>query len=559
MATLFSACDSEPHKPTNEVNNKLHENPHKVVYTLTEYRMPEGSHFAYDDLAKFRQVGNVQKLTWQIKSDATWAFVEEQSEFEVKTTKDAPEAIYKLSIEYFNPSGVAMNHQFIDNGQDKIHQHLFSTYRNGLLVREASKIAYEYLYADRDKSTGKYLGEENPIGLEGFFRFKDEFALQKITAILLHAYKSKYRDGKPSPFYAQSLEIQGDHDISVDLVFRAKGNTDRLEGDGSTSPENTPKPDDNKTDTPTSGGINKTDVKTVKFFFAEGHFHGTQFHYLPGPQNLKYKNFGYEQSMTATWDGGQWLFSGDVKLFLLHTAKLYRNETYPAPAYGLWLEYYDKDNQLVSSRFVGEGQYQTFFRPTDIKSLSEGEPLDIKPEELLSYHYKDTDPYDKTVKLDRAKDVSATNPIGLKGFLFSYKTDVQFTCNIELWSTPQGKTSEGKLSSAVEPSEHIQQTGQCVLRIPIPMLIWFGKDDKYASLIPEKADEDEEHEHTTTAPHLHLHYLKDYPDEFTEQDKAMLNNLMKVLGINFKILQEQLYLNFYGKRASEGSGLGRWF
>lgn len=218
---FVSSCDKTPIEPTDETQNKLHENPHKLIYTLTEYSLPEGKQFNYKDLASFTPSTKVQKLVLGIQADKTFAF-EGDKEFVVKTMADSPSVIYKLTIEHFNPQGQPMNEQFLKNGQDNIHQYIFSIFHDGLTVREEEQIPYLYLYADKDVS-GKYIGESNPVGIEGFFQFKAGLELQVVKATLLHAYSSKYYEGKPSSYFIQNPKITGAKDISVDLTFRHAG------------------------------------------------------------------------------------------------------------------------------------------------------------------------------------------------------------------------------------------------------------------------------------------------------------------------------------------------
>lgn len=222
LVALLSSCNKQPVKSTNEVNNILHENPHKVIYTLKAYQIPEGKSFDYNDINTFIEssLEKPQRLIYQIKSDATWAFEGNRNEFVIKTEAQAPRTIYKLTIQYFNHQGQAMNNQFIENGQDKVHQHLFSiTDAKGLIERREKHIHYRYLYADKEGN--HFLGEKNPIGLEGFILFSRDFTDKEITIRLLHATPSKYnKSGLASPYYAQRNDISGFPDINVKVRFK---------------------------------------------------------------------------------------------------------------------------------------------------------------------------------------------------------------------------------------------------------------------------------------------------------------------------------------------------
>ncbi len=531
VASTLTSCDKEPVKAENEILNKLHEDPHKVIYKLTEYNIPEGKNFVNADRASFTKVGETTELTFKIQPDGTWAWEGDKDEFTVKTVADDPHAIYKLDIEYFNPQGAPMNQQFIVNGQDKIHQHIFSTYRNKRVVRKEAEIHYLYLYADKDNQ-GQYLSDNNPIGLEGFFQFKQEFSAQNIKAELIHAYGSKYsqQDGQPSTYYAQSLGVSGTKDISTDISFRRIGNTDIIHEDH-THPAGTEHKDE---ETSSTGGINTTEVHKITFFLGEGHFHGSSFHYIQGPQDLKKKELAVEYQMEATWQDGKWVLSGQVDKFLLQTGKLQSGGNYPAPSMGMWIELYDKENKLLNATFAESGKHQFFFRPTDIKTLSTQEPSTIVDKDVLTYVGQDTNPWDKSIAKDKATNVSATNPIGLKGFIYTDKSDLQFTWNIELWSLPQGKGTP--VSPYYEPSEYARKTGKCVLRLPVPVYIWLPKGD-VDQLIGEE----------------------EYPSNFTSKQKEVTEAILKVLGISFKDLAADLETRFDGEWADEKTGVGRWF
>ena len=101
-----------------------------------------------------------------------------------------------------------MNHQFFDNEQDKIHQHFFMYYINdgahNVLVRDRTKLPYEYTYADTYK--GKFIGDSNPMGFFGFIRFLQPGTKFNLKVALMHSGNlTKFgNDGKASPFWAPS-------------------------------------------------------------------------------------------------------------------------------------------------------------------------------------------------------------------------------------------------------------------------------------------------------------------------------------------------------------------
>jgi len=135
--------------------------------------------------------------------------------FNVRRAEGAQHA-YELRIRYFDLAGEDITRQFIDNGQDKIHQHFFipdAVFTPDSVARpdeQRSDRVYHYTYADTtpwydELSTPgtKLTGDVNPIGFKGIFQFKEARDLH-IYIRLMHARISKFnkRDHRLSPFYA---------------------------------------------------------------------------------------------------------------------------------------------------------------------------------------------------------------------------------------------------------------------------------------------------------------------------------------------------------------------
>ena len=91
-----------------------------------------------------------------------------------------------MFIYYYNSKGELMNNQFIENGQDKIHQHFFTpenvknpplTGSRKLMTMIRKKLV-DYLYVDttpwdktRHDKEAEITGGSNPVGLKGVIRF----------------------------------------------------------------------------------------------------------------------------------------------------------------------------------------------------------------------------------------------------------------------------------------------------------------------------------------------------------------------------------------------------
>lgn len=214
-ALAFVAVACNPETPEDENKHKLHEDPFKAVLTLQEGRL-EGRVFNENPEIKHFKEGRsspAQIIVWEVEKGKGWGVTSATKSFKVKNMNSNPDVVYYLNFEYFNQKGESMNHQFFDNGQDKIHQHFFCFYRqidvNGVKkeVREKKKanIPFDYTYAD--ELNGNFIGNTNPMGFKGFFRFLKAGEKFSMNIELLHATKTKLeKDGKPSPFYMPSAE-----------------------------------------------------------------------------------------------------------------------------------------------------------------------------------------------------------------------------------------------------------------------------------------------------------------------------------------------------------------
>lgn len=544
MALSVSACDKDPVKPEDETLNKLHEDPAKVVYTLEKCSLPEDVQLSYATLSKVQistQPEDKQTLVWAIKGDGTWDFTSEAKTFEVETVTGTGAPIYFLRIEYYSPSGEKMNHQFIQNGQDKIHQHVFAMYKsqpNGggnMIVRDPAQLPYIYYYAD--KTNGQFTGERNPLGFEGYIQFTKPITEEVIKAELLHAYGSKYLEGeRTSPFYATDryFNTHGTKDISVALTFRERTFSSNQEGEESPS-------DESGEENPSEGsagvvlpGVNTTNVHKIVLGLYDGHLHGMNFHYISGPKGLTVQNLAIEQVMTIERKGTQWeITSGSVNRFLMTQASTY-DDAIGTPVYGLWVDLYDVSGNKLNGNY-GTGQdYQIFFVPEGIKKLSDNTTAGVKPSEVYKYYYRDSTPWDRTSQ-DGGSFTGDTNPVGLKGFFTFPKGDLQFKLKLELWHTPQGKRANASDSFAqpYEVSSHIKRTGTLKLSVSVPAYVWLNNN---------------------TLGNIELDSeLSSFPDTY----QAIIQATCKLLGISWETLKQEREILVEGERGSENEG--RWF
>lgn len=244
----FNSCSKDPEIPNDETKNKLHEDPVKMTIKLVECHLHAdwneiqkvgGPHQNPESPAKYMK--RIQEITYEVKQGEGLKLAEgSQSKFYVQQCgnyhnhgKFTPAPIYLMFINYYNVKGELMNNQFVENGQEKIHQHFFTPVNikrtfDGMDEaddQDPSKLI-DYLYVDTtpwDKTKkldkAQITGGENPIGMKGAIRFlkdRKEFDLQ---IRLYHGYVSKInsKTNKFDPFYKPSggLIQRGTWDINV--------------------------------------------------------------------------------------------------------------------------------------------------------------------------------------------------------------------------------------------------------------------------------------------------------------------------------------------------------
>ena len=529
MTMLFVACN--PEQPENEKENKLHEDPVRAVFTLQEGTLDNAS--AFDNtpkMANFKAASvPAQVIEWETTAGQGWHVTSATKSFNVKNSVDNPSVVYLLKMEYYNAKGEMMNSQFYNLGQDKIHQHFFSMFKqvmyegqmSSVRVTNKAELPYDYRYID--ELNGTFIGDTNPMGFQGLIKFVKPGREFTLSVDLLHAAGSKFGDdGKASPFYnpAGKLLSTGLWDINVKLPIVIDGqSTEQSELDPSL--------------------INP--AKAVIEIY-NGHLHGPHaFHQNPTPKELKY--IGRNYKLTYTLENGKWVPDpqNGKSVNLMGSSQDHYVSAFV-------IHYYDKAGNEITSQIVNNGEdshYQHFFMVDDIRPSYGGkkEATDVNSTEFFDYVYCDTDPWNKTNKFDGAKFTGQSNPIGHKGYFKFLRTHKQFNLEIRLMRARNSKLINGKASSFCAPTARQLKEEAWLPTIVVPMNIYMDSDERELDEKVYDTDYDK---------------LSDNAKDYSESNLMSIRSLMDAFGItDIKTAVLDFWWNFHGD--SKHSDAGFWF
>ena len=529
MTMLFVACN--PEQPENEKENKLHEDPVRAVFTLQEGTLDNAS--AFDNtpkMANFKAASvPAQVIEWETTAGQGWHVTSATKSFNVKNSVDNPSVVYLLKMEYYNAKGEMMNSQFYNLGQDKIHQHFFSMFKqvmyegqtSSVRVTNKAELPYDYRYID--ELNGTFIGDTNPMGFQGLIKFVKPGREFTLSVDLLHAAGSKFGDdGKASPFYnpAGKLLSTGLWDINVKLPIVIDGqSTEQSELDPSL--------------------INP--AKAVIEIY-NGHLHGPHaFHQNPTPKELKY--IGRNYKLTYTLENGKWVADpqNGKSVNLMGSSQDHYVSAFV-------IHYYDKAGNEITSQIVNNGEdshYQHFFMVDDIRPSYGGkkEATDVNSTEFFDYVYCDTDPWNKTNKFDGAKFTGQSNPIGHKGYFKFLRTHKQFNLEIRLMRARNSKLTNGKASSFCAPTARQLKEEAWLPTIVVPMNIYMDSDERELDSKVYDTDYDK---------------LSNDAKDYSESNLVSIRSLMDAFGItDIKTAVLDFWWNFHGD--SKHSDAGFWF
>lgn len=529
MTMLFVACN--PEQPENEKENKLHEDPVRAVFTLQEGTLDNAS--AFDNtpkMANFKAASvPAQVIEWETTAGQGWHVTSATKSFSVKNSVDNPSVVYLLKMEYYNAKGEMMNSQFYNLGQDKIHQHFFSMFKqvmyegqmSSVRVTNKAELPYDYRYID--ELNGTFIGDTNPMGFQGLIKFVKPGREFTLSVDLLHAAGSKFGDdGKASPFYnpAGKLLSTGLWDINVKLPIVIDGqSTEQSELDPSL--------------------INP--AKAVIEIY-NGHLHGPHaFHQNPTPKELKY--IGRNYKLTYTLENGKWVADpqNGKSVNLMGSSQDHYVSAFV-------IHYYDKAGNEITSQIVNNGEdshYQHFFMVDDIRPSYGGkkEATDVNSTDFFNYVYCDTDPWNKTNKFDGAKFTGQSNPIGHKGYFKFLRTHKQFNLEIRLMRARNSKLTNGKASSFCAPTARQLKEEAWLPTIVVPMNIYMDSDERELDEKVYDTDYDK---------------LSNDAKDYSESNLVSIRSLMDAFGItDIKTAVLDFWWNFHGD--SKHSDAGFWF
>ena len=529
MTMLFVGCN--PEQPENEKENKLHEDPVRAVFTLQEGTLNNAS--AFDNtpkMANFKAASvPAQVIEWETTAGQGWHVTSATKSFSVKNSVDNPSVVYLLKMEYYNAKGEMMNSQFYNLGQDKIHQHFFSMFKqvmyegqtSSVRVTNKAELPYDYRYID--ELNGTFIGDTNPMGFQGLIKFVKPGREFTLSVDLLHAAGSKFGDdGKASPFYnpAGKLLSTGLWDINVKLPIVIDGqSTEQSELDPSL--------------------INP--AKAVIEIY-NGHLHGPHaFHQNPTPKELKY--IGRNYKLTYTLVNGKWVADpqNGKSVNLMGSSQDHYVSAFV-------IHYYDKAGNEITSQIVNNGEdshYQHFFMVDDIRPSYGGkkEATDVNSTEFFDYVYCDTDPWNKTNKFDGAKFTGQSNPIGHKGYFKFLRTHKQFNLEIRLMRAHNSKLINGEASPFCAPTARQLKEEAWLPTIVVPMNIYMDSDERELDEKVYDTDYDK---------------LSDNAKDYSESNLVSIRSLMDAFGItDIKTAVLDFWWNFHGD--SKHSDAGFWF
>ncbi len=312
--------------------------------------------------------------------------------------------------------------------------------------------------------------------------------------------------------------------------------------------------------------INTTKATKIVLKFYEGHLHGADnYHYVAGSivpspyirfeQELVYKFvnnewvlqenivYGTEVKKLTDDDGEEYEeltkieHKASVDKLVAYSAEYYDlyGSKSPKPVYGIWIEYYDANDNIINEEFAKAGAYQHFFIPRNIKAIDGiTSNTDNDPSKIYSFTYRDTKEWNKTNSEHNVPFRGKDDPVGLKGFFVFNSTGISMDFDLELWETASvSKAVNGVADPVYAPSERITKGRNPAIRLRIPLAI------------PCKISA------------LENFYITEI-DDLSAENKQLGESIVKLLNLkSLKDLVDNLTYRIEGDKPGEAGGV--WF
>lgn len=218
LAMTLISCGKEPAAPTNEKEDKGHENPAKVEFVIRRGHLHDADfHGDFENI-----IAPVQKFKFEL-DERTKNWVRKDMEGNI-LSETSPVvmiegAYYAMEIIYYNNKGERMNYEFTTAQMLPIHQHFFEvneyTDTKTNRVSTDTRDLFTYTYRDTDpehltigelidekKSTKRTVLTRNPLGLKGYFAPKKAYVKYDIQVSLFHVLRgTKNKDNRQGVFY----------------------------------------------------------------------------------------------------------------------------------------------------------------------------------------------------------------------------------------------------------------------------------------------------------------------------------------------------------------------
>jgi hypothetical protein len=218
LAIAAASCSKEAPVPTNEKEDKGHEDPTRVEFVIRRGHL-HGVRFHGDPESI---IAPVQKFKFEL-DEKTKNWVRKDMEGNI-LSETSPVvmiegAYYAMEIIYYNSRGKRMNHEFTTAQMLPIHQHFFEvknytdTKTNQVNTDAASLFTYTYRDTDPEhlpigdlidekNSTKRSELTQNPLGLKGYFEPKKAYVKYDIRVSLFHVLRGiKNVDNRQGVFY----------------------------------------------------------------------------------------------------------------------------------------------------------------------------------------------------------------------------------------------------------------------------------------------------------------------------------------------------------------------